>query len=381
MSNDHRDGYKRIAYVFQGGGALGAFQVGAYKALLEKNYQPDWICGISIGAINTAIIAGNPPEKRWDKLHQFWQKISVNTSPFHWLYSNHFPKIHNQISANLSMMFGLDGFIKPRIFNPWFIQSDTPDNISFYDPAPLYESLNELIDFDYLNNGLIRISLGAVDVETGLLIYFDNQKIHIKPEHVIASGALPPSMPAVKINGRYYWDGGVHSNTPLSLILDDTPRVDTLVFMVDNFSGKGVTPHSMDGVLERAKDIRFSSHSQRHTRLHMTRHNLRRAIAKIEDKLTEEQKKDPEIQRILELGCTSAIHIAHLIYRSPTGTELHSKDYEFSDLSIDRRLSDGYQHTLQMINDNRSDWIESVKSKGIKIYTEDKEEPYAEELK
>ncbi len=254
---------REIIYVFQGGGALGTYQVGAYEALSEHGYLPTMITGISIGSINAAIIAGNKPEMRFKRLLQFWDKISTKI-PFPMLSEYGLSKFHHFCSAQSALFFGQPGFFTPKSINPWLLPSGTPDEFSFYNTAPLRETLLELIDFKYLNEKHVRLCLGAVDLESGDFVFFDSKKEEITVDHVLASSALPPGFPPVLLNGRYYVDGGVYSNTPMSMVLDEFADSESqiknvLCFMVDLFAATGVLPHSMDGVMERVKDIQYSS--------------------------------------------------------------------------------------------------------------------------
>ena len=242
---------RKIIYVFQGGGALGSFQVGGVEALYEHDYRADMVVGISIGGMNAAIVAGNPPEKRLEKLKQFWNKITVSiplpNSPFLGM-----SKIHNYFGAQHALHFGQPGFYKPKILSPWLLSHVTPDQLSFYDTSPLRETLNEVIDFEYLNQGHVRLCLGATDLASGDFVFFDNSKEKITVEHIMASGALPPGFPAIEIDGRYYVDGGVYANTPLSKVLEEFADTEhdicnVLCFMFDLFSASGPLPHTMDG--------------------------------------------------------------------------------------------------------------------------------------
>ena len=362
---------REIIYVFQGGGALGSYQIGVYEALKEYNYSPDMVVGISIGAINAAIIAGNKPEDRLTKMCAFWDKISTKL-PFPDFSEFGLSKIHHFYSAQLTLLFGQTGFFKPKLINPNFVMDATPDKISFYDTTPLRETLLELIDFEYLNQKHIRLCVGVVELESGDFQFFDSFEQEITVDHIMASGALPPGFPAIKINDKYYVDGGVYSNTPLSKIIDEfatskSEISDVICFMVDLFSLSGVLPHSLDGILERIKDIRFSSHTKRASELYATTQNLSHAINYLASLLTPEQKKDPKIREIIKLGLANRIDIVHLIYHSKRGTELESKDYEFSLESIEKHRQMGYINTIEMLNSNEQKWSSSHHN-GVTIY-------------
>lgn len=360
--------YQRIAYVLQGGGALGAYQVGAYEIMHQHQIEPDWVVGTSIGAINGAIIVGNPPEKRLEKLHEFWHSI---TSPdfFGFGYQNCGPMLgymHNLCGSQMALLCGQPHFFRPRLTNPWLLQDDTPDNISFYDTAPLRDTLERLIDFDLINRTDIVFKVGAVQVNTGRLKFFNNLRGVITPDHVMASCALPPGFGAIEIDGKYYWDGGVHSNTPLNMVLDAYPYKDTLCLMIDLFSSIGDLPSNMAEVLERKKDINFASHSRRTTNLYSTRQNLRRAINRLGDKLPDALKQDPEVQELLGLGCPATVDILHLIYDTPAES-LFFKDYNFAQATIDRHLNAGIRDAEKAFED--TSWLSDPQLRhGANIY-------------
>lgn len=355
-TKEAKQSYERIACVFQGGGALGAYQVGAFKAILEHGYQPDYYSGVSIGAINSAIIVGNSPENQMEKLMLFWDTIAPklwgDLLPNYDKYDfNH--HLHNQMGAWHALFFGLEGFFKPRFLSPTPYTADTPDNLSYYDTSELRLTLSKLIDFDRINNKEVTLCLGAVNVTSGEMEFFNNQQTTITVDHVMASAALPPGFPAIKIGDDYFWDGGIYANTPLVTVLDALPEKNTLCFVVDCFSLKGPMPNNMDQVEERQKDIRYASHSRRLTNVYTSRQNLQAAIAILGDHLTPEAKKDPAIQEILELGHEKRFSVVHIIYN---GTPFsHSfKDYNFVRSAINLRLKTGYQNALDVLN--KPDW-------------------------
>ncbi len=370
----HNKAKNKIIYVFQGGGALGSFQVGGVEALREYGYLADMVVGISIGGFNAAIIAGNPPEKRLEKLKYFWNKITTHIP----IASNQFAglsKIHNYFGAQASLIFGQNGFFKPKIINPWLINNASPENFSFYDTTPVRETLREVIDFEYLNQKHVRLCLGATELATGDFVFFDSSKETITEDHILASGALPPGFPAIKIGENYYVDGGVYSNTPFSIVLDEFARSESeighaLCFMFDLFSAKGVLPHSMDGMLERIKDIQFSSHSKRSNELYATAQNLSHAIRILGDKLTPEQREEPEVKQLLRLGNANSLDLVHIIYHSKKGTELHSKDYNFSAEAAEIHYEQGYEQTKQLIIADQEKWEHHL-NEGSSIYTID----------
>lgn len=368
---------RKIIYVFQGGGALGSFQVGGVEALHENGYHADMVVGISIGGINAAIIAGNPPSKRIHKLKSFWRKITTDIPVSNPQLGGDLSKLHNYWGAVVSLT-GRPGFYTPRLINPFLLNNQTPDKLSFYDTSPLKETLNELIDFKYLNKGNVRLCLGATDLASGDFVFFDNAKEEITVEHVMSSGALPPGFPAIKINDKYYVDGGVYANTPLSMVLDEfaTNRKQmkhVLCFMFDLFSASGPLPHSMDGMLERIKDIQYSSHSKRSGRIYATTQNLSHAIHFLGEKLDPQIRKNPQIKEILKLGLAHRLDLVHLVYRSQRGTELNSKDYNFSAQTSQVHWQQGYKTTFNIIKEKQFQWQKN-RNQGTVVYTMDGDE-------
>jgi NTE family protein len=346
--------YDRVALVFQGGGALGAYQAGVYEALSETGCEPNWISGVSIGAINSAIIAGNTPENRLPRLREFWETIS-RRKVLPWTPEGDvFRAMRNQLSASMTILQGQPGFFRPRFPNPWLLPTGATGATSFYDTSPLHETLVKLVDFDIINSGQKRFSVGAVNVRTGNFIYFDN-KIHtIGPEHIMASGALPPGFPAIKIEGEYYWDGGVVSNTPLQFLLDQPDHPSALVFQVDLFSARGPLPRDMFDVSERQKDITYSSRTRYTTDVFRRVQELR---AKLYESLLRipEQLRTPEDQCLIdEYGSSGPVNICHLIYQEKT-YEREFKDYEFSGTSMREHWQTGYEDTLKTLS--RREWL------------------------
>lgn len=285
----------RVALVLQGGGALGAYQAGVYQALHESGMEPDWVCGVSIGAINSAIIAGNPPERRLERLQTFWDRI---TSRKVWHYTpdgDIYRKARNMTSSFLTTTMGQPGFFKPHDVNPWFSPAGAKTATSYYDTAPLRASLLELVDFDLINSRKMHFAVGAVNVLTGNFLYFDNKKEVIEPEHVMASGALPPALPMVKIGTDHFWDGGIVSNTPLQHLLDQEDKMNSLVFQVDLFNARGVLPRDIQEVMARHKDIMYSSRTRYNTDVYKRMNNLKtdfyKALLKVpDDKLTDHER-------------------------------------------------------------------------------------------
>ncbi|MCA0404095.1 MAG: patatin-like phospholipase family protein [Proteobacteria bacterium] len=361
--------YERIACVFQGGGALGAYQVGAYQAIYEKGYRPNYLSGVSIGAINSSIIAGNPPEKQLDKLFEFWDNICPNLwidKANHYNQSDYNHHFHNYMGALYSLFLGVEGFFKPKSFPPTPFTEDTPDNLSYYDTSPLRKSLEACIDFDLINEKKITLCLGAVNIISGEMEFFNNQVDTITPDHILASAALPPGFPAVKIGEQYYWDGGIYANTPLVTVLDAMPEENTLCFVVDCFSLKGLMPQTMEQIEERQKDIRYASHSRRLTNVYTSRQNLQTAINYLGKHLKPDAKDDPEIQKILALGHEKRFSVVHIIYN---GTPFaHSfKDYNFIRSAINTRLERGYKDAIKIL-DNPEWEKKSTKKLACSIY-------------
>jgi NTE family protein len=331
---------KKVALVLQGGGALGSYQAGVYEALSASQYLPDWIAGISVGAINAAIIAGNAPDKRVERLTAFWEGITSPSllSP---ILSGTITDDHRSASALTALMFGQPGFFVPRPPTQWFFGTQPT---SLYDTSALKATLERLVDFDRINAREVRFSVAAVNVRTGNFAYFDNAEMAIRPEHVMASAALPPGFPAVQIDGELYWDGGLVSNTPLQYVVEYVPRRSRLIFQVDLFHAHGKSPTDLMDVNEREKDIRFSSRTRAATDTLRKMHDVRHNINNLWDQLPEYLRKTPEAAFLYNFGCVTTMDIVELIYR-PTNSQGHSKDYEFSRATMRERwmqgLSDG----------------------------------------
>ena len=342
----------RVALVLQGGGALGAYQAGVYQALHEAQIEPDWVCGVSIGAINSAIIAGNPPERRLERLHR--DRI---TSRKIWHYTpdgDIFRKARNFISSFMTTTLGQPGFFAPHPTSPWLSPAGARTATSYYDTAPLRASLLELVDFDRINDKKIRFAVGAVNVLSGNFIYFDNAHDEIVPEHVMASGALPPALPMVKVGTDHFWDGGIVSNTPLQHLLDQEDNLNSLVFQVDLFSARGVLPRDIQDVLARHKDIMYSSRTRHNTDVYRRTHNLKVGLYKALSKISEDQLSEEERELKRGLGNLPEIAILQLIYQQKA-YEGDSKDHEFSGTSMREHWTSGYEDTKRTLK--RRDWI------------------------
>jgi len=328
--------------VLQGGGALGSYQAGAYQALCHHGFEPQWVAGISIGAINAAIIAGNPPAQRTDKLKEFWE-LTSSTAPVPWhalVRNDHARALFNEASAACVATFGVPGFFTPRFPAAPLWPAGSPQSLSYYDTAPLRATLERLVDFERINHDGIRLSVGAVNIETGNFAYFDNTRCRIGPEHIMASAALPPGFPPVEIDGQHYWDGGIVSNTPLDYVLEQETRRDLLIFQVDLFSARGDLPANVFEAAEREKDIRYSSRTRMNTDMHRKIHATKKALRELITRLPGDLRADPLVAMLDEAARESTVSVVHLIYRSKTH-ELSSKDYDFSRLAMIEHWSAG----------------------------------------
>jgi NTE family protein len=350
-----RPPFECIALVLQGGGALGAYQAGVYQALAEADLHPDWVAGISIGAINSALIAGNPPEQRVERLRAFWEQI---TTPSSWGWGGDLVKqVHlgdrgrellNQVSAVTTMTQGAPGFFTPRVPSPQFLPPGSPGATSYYDTTPLRATLESLVDFDRINSGEMRFSVGAVNVRSGNFVYFDNATHHIKPEHIMASGALPPGFPAVEIEGEFYWDGGLISNTPLQWVVESTMRQDTLAFQVDLWSARGEIPGNLAEVTVRQKEITYSSRTRAKTDQFKQMQKLRNAVAALIKNLPPELQRGAEHDLLNSFADRKVYNIVELIYHTKH-YEGDSKDYEFSRLSMEDHWLAGYHDAIRTL--------------------------------
>jgi NTE family protein len=337
--------FQSIALLLQGGGALGAYQAGVYEALIEHGIEPTWIAGISIGAINSAIIAGNPPQERVAKLKTFWEGVSAHTD---WAGAwtplfehNMLRDVINQVSAGHAMVNGVPGFFTPRFPPPPMQPNGTPGATSWYDTAALKTTLEQLVDFDRINARTMRFSVGAVNVATGNFAYFDNAKDTIDVRHIMASGALPPAFPAVEIDGQCYWDGGMVSNTPLEWVLSARSDLDTLIFQVDLWSALGDVPRDLAEVAVRMKEIQYSSRTRAATDEFRRMQKLREVFQELLAQMPDDLKATPQAQTLAAASDPAVYTIAQLIYRSPT-YEGQSKDYEFSRQTMEDHWKTGY---------------------------------------
>jgi NTE family protein len=351
--------YDVVALVLQGGGALGAYQAGVYEGLHEAGIRPNWLAGISIGALNAAIIAGSPEAERIGRLREFWETICA--CPVGWPageglgdalpFAFDLRSMHNAFAAMRALFQGQPGFFKPRFPSPLWSPFSGDAATSFYDTFPLKQTLERLVDFDRLNSGEVRVSVGAVNVRTGNLTYFDTDERRLEPKHFMASGALPPAFPAVDIEGEHYWDGGVAWNTPLSRVLSSEP-CETLTFQVDLWSARGRVPHDMMEVSSRQKDIQYSSRTRAITNQALRMQKMRRALQRTLEKLSESAKQDPEIRAIADMARHCSHNIIHLIYQSKT-YEGQSKDYEFGLSAMRAHWQSGLEDIRRTLTDPR----------------------------
>jgi NTE family protein len=349
----------RVALVLQGGGALGAYQAGVFHALDEHDLMPDWVVGTSIGAINAAIIAGNDKATRLPRLKEFWERVSHKDS----VDMQKIPDQARRFNINLStfdtITRGVPGFFSPRMFNPFAAgMAVDPEQASFYDTTELGNTLKELVDFEYLNaNGATRLTVNAMQVKSGQLVSFDNTRQTLGVEHIMASGALPPGFPAVRVDGELYWDGGLYSNTPLDSVLDDRAYVDTLCFMVDLWCSGGPEPRTFDEVQTRQKDVMFASRNKRHLEAYVQHHKVQQTLRDLYKQLPPKLKNTMRPEVVAALGADNTLHIVQLSYAG-RDWGMASKDINFSKGSIEWRWDQGYQDTKRAIE--QAGWLSFI---------------------
>lgn len=360
------------ALVLQGGGALGAYQAGVYEALAKADYRPCWVAGISIGAINAALIAGNARGDRLPALRAFWDKVSSNLTAPAPAADGFWRTWFNEAAAQISAATGVPGFFTPRLPPAPFAVPGTLEAISLYDTSPLRKTLLDLVDFDRINSGETRLSVGAVNVLTGNFAYFDNfedgadGKRTIGPEHIMASGALPPGFPPVMIEGEPWWDGGLVSNTPLQYVLDWHRGGDCTVFQVDLFSARGAMPATLPEVAVREKDIRYSSRTRLNTDMARRLKTLGAAAQRLIERLPPELRDDPDARLLAGVDGCGAIEIVHLINR-PEAYETQSKDYEFSRETVTGHWRSGLEDTELSLA--RPEWVKRPpRASGVVTY-------------
>jgi NTE family protein len=336
----------QVVLVLQGGGALGAYQVGVYQALHEAGMVPQWVIGTSIGAINGSIIAGNPPAQRMDKLTRFWRMVQQQEAGnlgAWWSALSH-------ALANYKIYTGgVDGFFKPNPRAAGDVNAAVGvEQAAFYSTAPLRDTLAALIDFDYINAQHGRLTLGAVNVGSGEMHYFDSRREPLCVEHVMASGALPPAFPAIRIDGEAYWDGGIYSNTPIEAVMDDVPRRNSLIFSANVWHPQGPEPQSIWQVMGRQKDIQYASRVKSHVRRQQQIHRMRHVIRELGKYLPAAKRDDAEVRELLDFGCATVMHVVPLL-APRLEREDHSKDIDFSAAGIEARWQAGYADTRRQL--------------------------------
>jgi NTE family protein len=359
----------QVVLVLQGGGALGAYQLGVYEAMHESGIEPDWVIGTSIGAVNAALIAGNSPECRVQQLLEFWNRVTNQTRGY--AAAAIWPGL-GKILANLTTIsHGIAGFFQP---NPasWLgmMAPIGLDHASYYLVAPLRETLNSLIDFDLLNAGHPRITVGAVSACTGTMRYFDSRDQRLTVEHILSSGALPPAFPAVRIDGEPYWDGGIYSNSPVEAVLDDKPRLSSVIFSVQMWNPLGPEPDNIWGVSERQKDIQYASRTDSHTERQKQIHRLRHVIRELVKHLPESERAKPEVQQLAAWGCNTTMRLIKLAAPRLEGDD-HLKDIDFTPGGIAARRRSGYEDAINAIA--ARPWEEEMEPiEGMTVFSPDR---------
>jgi NTE family protein len=338
-------GLGQTVMVLQGGGALGAYQVGVYEALHEAGIAPQWVIGTSIGAINAALIAGSKPDERVGKLCEFWSRVQ----------NDHFvpgglPAWAATATRNaIAITGGVPAFFTP---NPMAFMSPHnnlgPEAAGYYSVEPLRRTLEELVDLEQLNSGETRITVGASCVRTAEMRYFDSRDMPLRVDHILASGALPPGFPPVRIDGELYWDGGILSNTPVEVVFDDNPRRDSLVFAVHIWNPHGPEPETIWEVMNRQKDVQYSSRAVSHIQRQRQLHRMRHIIAELSQMLPEEKRRDNKVGDLASHGCLTRMHVVRLLAPA-LDYEDHSKDIDFSAHGIRRRREAGYKDTMETL--------------------------------
>ena len=346
-----RPPFDTIALVLQGGGALGAYQVGVYEALHEARIAPDWVIGTSIGAINAALICGSRPEHRIERLNAFWRQleqqgvIAAAFDPF---------GVGAMLATMSTVIRGVPSFFlpNPAAWRGARARANVED-ASYYSTAPLRETLTELIDWNTLRDGRTRLTVGAVNVCSGRMRYFDSRAEPLGIDHVMASGALPPAFGAVRVDGEPYWDGGIYSNTPIEAVLDDRPRRDSLIFAVNVWHQIGPEPESIWEVMSRQKDIQYASRADSHIARQKQIHRLRHVIRELTKELPAAKQADRKVKELAAWGCGTQMHVAHLL-APRLECEDHTKDIDFTPTGIRVRRDAGYADTMRMLE--RAPW-------------------------
>jgi NTE family protein len=358
----------QIVLVFQGGGALGAYQGGVYQALHEAGIEPDWVIGTSIGAINAAIIAGNEPGRRLERLREFWDRMERKSpwqaaplpfAQFPLPFAQPLALLGGNIAAQMMTIFGgVAGYFSPNRAMAWGLNATVGvEQAGFYAIDPLHETLSGVIDFTRLNSKEPRLTVGAVNVRSGKMHYFDSRDMPLTLKHVLASGALPPAFPAVRIDGDPYWDGGIYSNTPIETVFDDYPRRDSVVFTVQMWHAAGPEPESVWQVLNRQKDIQYASRADSHIMRQEHIHQLRHIVRELVRRMPEEQRETPEVKEMAGYGCGTLMHIVRL--NAPRlDHEDHLRDIDFTSSGIRARWQAGYADTMRTVD--RRPWQKPI---------------------
>jgi NTE family protein len=360
-------GEARPVLVLQGGGALGAYQAGVFEALAEAGVHPSWLAGISIGALNAALIAGNPPERQVERLREFWTLSTQGPqidAPL--LTPMSLPWVTG-INAASAVLFGVPGFFTPRTPPPQFQPPGIPGAVSWYDTTPLRATLERLIDFDRLNAGETRLSMGAVDIETGNFEYFETGGTkRIEPEHIMASCALPPGLPPIRIDGAWYWDGGLVSNTPLEFVLQTETRQDLAIFQVDLFPARGALPKTLAQVNDRVMDIRYSSRTRLNTDQPLEIRRLKRLARELIEALPPDVAQGEAARRLAEVACENAVTVVQLIYRGKPHENGH-RDFEFSRATMLQHWQAGLEAARRALQE-REEILKPAPRGGVKVF-------------
>jgi NTE family protein len=339
----------QVVLVFQGGGALGAYQVGVYEAMHERGIEPAWVIGTSIGAINAAIIAGNAPEHRLARLHAFWDRIKKSAPLYSYLRL--WPGASGYFGNVETLVRGIPGFFSPNLASWAGVHFPLGvERAGYYSTEPLRTTLESLVDFDLVRACRTRLTVGAVNVRTGAMRYFDSREESLSPDHVMASGALPPAFPAVRIDGEPYWDGGIYSNTPIEAVLEDRPRRDSVIFSVNVWRPQGDEPDTIWRVIGRHKDIQYASRADSHIEKQKQLHRLRHVIRELGKQLPPGKRESVEVKELMSWGCGTTMHIVRLLAPGLDGED-HTKDIDFTTESIRSRLMAGYADTLRAIDE------------------------------
>jgi NTE family protein len=341
----------QVVLVLQGGGALGSYQAGVYQALHEAGMEPDWIIGTSIGAINASLIAGNAPHDRLPRLREFWKRMEQHPI---WSFPGAFVGFNEKLSYWSTVANGIPGFFKP---NPLaYAGAEYPlgvDKAGYYSTEPLEQTLRELIDFAGANSATPRLTVGAAHVRTSQIRYFDSRDCKLGVKHILASGALPPAFPAIRVDGELYWDGGILSNTPTEAVFDDNPRKNSLIFAVHMWNPLGAEPTTMAEVLHRQKDVQYSSRIASQIARQEQAHRLRHVINQLAARLPESERNTDAVRELTGYGCSTQMHVVQL--QAPAlDRESHTKDIDFSPCGIMQRWDAGYVHTRAVLD--RSPW-------------------------